>query len=224
MDKSRRQKDYSYETFSGLFLLTIYLFYLMRTNGMTAFLRHKLFILTKETKDKIGSTSYNIGAAFCNSGWTASSELNIFRQLLRISKAENHWMLLLLKAVKRCTSIYWTRVHVWHTLEFPPTLHHAIFSSLQGAQNPETKPTLQRDKNASAQPNHPGCHTLLTDWNKFISEKPASTTKLYIWQISPKHFVYEQWAIWRIHQETQRGKEASFKESGSASRHWHFYP
>ena len=27
---------------------------------------------------------------------------------------------------------------------------HAIFSTLQGAQNPDTKPTLQRAKNANA--------------------------------------------------------------------------
>ncbi|WP_298296235.1 hypothetical protein [Hydrotalea sp.] len=33
-----------------------------------------------------------------------------------------------------------------------PTRPHAIFSTLQGAQNPDTKPTLQRAKNANAQP------------------------------------------------------------------------
>ena len=32
----------------------------------------------------------------------------------------------------------------------------AIFSTLQGTQNPDTKPTLQRAKNANAQPTHPG--------------------------------------------------------------------
>jgi hypothetical protein len=37
-----------------------------------------------------------------------------------------------------------------------PTLPHAIFSTLQGTQNPDTKPTLQRAKNANAQPAHPG--------------------------------------------------------------------
>jgi len=37
-----------------------------------------------------------------------------------------------------------------------PTRPHAIFSTLQGAQNPDTKPTLQRTKNANAQPTHPG--------------------------------------------------------------------
>jgi len=37
-----------------------------------------------------------------------------------------------------------------------PTRPHAIFSTLQGAQNPDTKPTLQRAKNANAQPTHPG--------------------------------------------------------------------
>ncbi len=37
-----------------------------------------------------------------------------------------------------------------------PATTHAIFSTLQGAQNPDTKPTLQRAKNANAQPTHPG--------------------------------------------------------------------
>jgi len=32
-----------------------------------------------------------------------------------------------------------------------PTRSHAIFSTLQGTQNPDTKPTLQRAKNANAQ-------------------------------------------------------------------------
>lgn len=32
---------------------------------------------------------------------------------------------------------------------------NAIFSTLQGTQNPDTKPTLQRAKNANAQPTHP---------------------------------------------------------------------
>ena len=31
-----------------------------------------------------------------------------------------------------------------------PTRPHAIFSTLQGAQNPDTKPTFQRAKNAKA--------------------------------------------------------------------------
>ena len=37
-----------------------------------------------------------------------------------------------------------------------PDTTHAIFSTLQGAQNPDTNPTLQRAKNANAQPTHPG--------------------------------------------------------------------
>lgn len=37
-----------------------------------------------------------------------------------------------------------------------PTRPNAIFSTLQGTQNPDTKPTLQRAKNAIAQPTHPG--------------------------------------------------------------------
>jgi glutaredoxin 2 len=36
-----------------------------------------------------------------------------------------------------------------------PTRPHAIFSTLQGTQNPDTKPTLQRAKNADAQPTAP---------------------------------------------------------------------
>jgi hypothetical protein len=36
------------------------------------------------------------------------------------------------------------------------TRHHAIFSTLKGTQNPDTKPTLQGAKNANAQPTHPG--------------------------------------------------------------------
>lgn len=54
---------------------------------------------------------------------------------------------------------------VRHPIEHPthiltsmtlPTRPNAIFSTLQGAQNPDTKPTLQRAKNANAQPAHPG--------------------------------------------------------------------
>ncbi len=37
-----------------------------------------------------------------------------------------------------------------------PTRPHAIFSTWQGTQNPDTKPTLQRAKIANAQPTHPG--------------------------------------------------------------------
>ncbi len=36
-----------------------------------------------------------------------------------------------------------------------PNRPHAIFSTLQGTQNPGTNPTLQSDKNANAQPIHP---------------------------------------------------------------------
>ena len=35
-----------------------------------------------------------------------------------------------------------------------PTRPNAIFSTLQGTQNPDTKETLQRAKNANAQPTH----------------------------------------------------------------------
>ena len=37
-----------------------------------------------------------------------------------------------------------------------PTRPNAIFSTLHGTQNPYTKPTLQRAKNANVQPTHPG--------------------------------------------------------------------
>jgi len=40
-----------------------------------------------------------------------------------------------------------------------PTRPHAIFSTLQGTQNPDTKPTLQRAKNANAQLTHPSGHS-----------------------------------------------------------------
>jgi hypothetical protein len=36
-----------------------------------------------------------------------------------------------------------------------PTRPNAIFSTLQGTRNPDTKPTLQRAKNATTQPTHP---------------------------------------------------------------------
>ncbi|MBX9783532.1 MAG: helix-turn-helix domain-containing protein [Chitinophagaceae bacterium] len=43
-----------------------------------------------------------------------------------------------------------------------PTRPLAIFSTLQGTQNPDTKPTLQRAKNANAQPaHHPADTTLI---------------------------------------------------------------
>jgi hypothetical protein len=54
---------------------------------------------------------------------------------------------------------------VRHPIEHPtqiqssmtlPTRLFAIFSTLQGTQNPDTKPTLQRAKNANTQPTHPG--------------------------------------------------------------------
>ena len=37
-----------------------------------------------------------------------------------------------------------------------PTRPYAIFSTLQGTQNPDTKPTLQRAKNANTQATHLG--------------------------------------------------------------------
>jgi len=54
---------------------------------------------------------------------------------------------------------------VRHPIEHPthiqtsmtlPTRPHAIFGTLQGTQHPDTKPTLQRAKNANAQPTHTG--------------------------------------------------------------------
>ena len=46
-----------------------------------------------------------------------------------------------------------TRIQVRMTLPPDP---HAIFSTLQGSQIPDTKPPLQRAKNANAQPTHAG--------------------------------------------------------------------
>ena len=43
-----------------------------------------------------------------------------------------------------------------------PTRPHAIFSTLQGTQNLDTKPTLQRAKNANAQPAHPSGRISIT--------------------------------------------------------------
>jgi len=55
--------------------------------------------------------------------------------------------------------LYVTLNDILQTFKLPrlcrpdPTL---FFSTLQGTQNPDTKPTLQRAKNANAQPTHPG--------------------------------------------------------------------
>ena len=53
--------------------------------------------------------------------------------------------------LERCTSPYWTSQQ-WIHPKTLPTRPHAIFSTLQGTQNPDTKPTLQRAKNAFTQP------------------------------------------------------------------------
>jgi hypothetical protein len=59
---------------------------------------------------------------------------------------------------------------------------------LQGTQNPDTKPTLQRAKNANAQPTHPG---------RRISINISSTLQQYIFTqhhayLPPKgHNAYE---------------------------------
>lgn len=47
-------------------------------------------------------------------------------------------------------------------------LPNAIFSTLQGAQNPNTNQALQRAKNAKAQPSHPGL-TNITSTKKKIN-------------------------------------------------------
>jgi len=51
-----------------------------------------------------------------------------------------------------------------------PTRPHAIFSTLQGTQNPDTKPTLQRAKNANA-PSPPT--TQRTEFLSSISQTSA---------------------------------------------------
>ena len=60
------------------------------------------------------------------------------------------------KAENRCTSPYWDTAFLIDKTQNFAMLPHAIFSTLQGTQNPNTKPTLQRAKNANAQPAHPG--------------------------------------------------------------------
>jgi len=59
-----------------------------------------------------------------------------------------------------------------------PTRPHAIFSTLQGTQNPDTKPTLQRAKNANAQPTHPSGrkanHLNLKHQQKQLPSTPSS--------------------------------------------------
>ena len=61
-----------------------------------------------------------------------------------------------------------------------PTRPYAIFSTLQGAQNPDTKPTLQRAKNANAQPTHPGRRIYInicsTIQQYIFSEQPSPPT------------------------------------------------
>jgi hypothetical protein len=53
-----------------------------------------------------------------------------------------------------------------------PTRPHAIFSTLQGTQNPNTNQTLQRAKNAKAQPTQPSgrmsINSMLKTSAKFI--------------------------------------------------------
>lgn len=51
-----------------------------------------------------------------------------------------------------------------------PTRPHAIFSTLQGAQNPDTKLTLQRAKNAYAQPTP--ADEYLSTFVRHFSNKP----------------------------------------------------
>ncbi len=54
-----------------------------------------------------------------------------------------------------CTSPYLSTPYYFKNRRTLPLLPHAIFSTLQGTQNPHTKPTLQRAKNANAQLTHP---------------------------------------------------------------------
>ncbi len=62
-----------------------------------------------------------------------------------------------------------------------PTLPNAIFSTLQGTQNPHTKPTLQRTKNANAQPTHPSGRNsyrlqINTSANNYTQHQSSPTT------------------------------------------------
>jgi hypothetical protein len=61
-----------------------------------------------------------------------------------------------------------------------PTRPNAIFSTLQGTQNPDTKPTLQRAKNANAQPTAPRLTNIYRHWFN------TSAKNLY-WTPKPTH-------------------------------------
>jgi len=62
-----------------------------------------------------------------------------------------------------------------------PTRPNAIFSTLQGTQNLDTKPTLQRAKNPNAQPTHPSGRNsyrlqLNTSTNNYTEQPSPPTT------------------------------------------------
>ncbi|MBS1746127.1 MAG: hypothetical protein JST21_08155 [Bacteroidetes bacterium] len=66
-----------------------------------------------------------------------------------------------------------------------PRRPNAIFSTLQGSQNPGTKPTLQRAKNANTQPTHPGRRISINISTKLqqyiITQHPSPpTTRHYL--------------------------------------------
>ena len=77
-----------------------------------------------------------------------------------------------------------------------PDTTHAIFSTLQGAQNPDTKPTLQRAKNANAQPTHPSgrisisiCSTHQQQiFNEHQSPPTTQQAALEIINLKPRYF------------------------------------
>lgn len=71
-----------------------------------------------------------------------------------------------------------TQIQVCMTL---PTRPHAIFSTLQGTQNPDTKPTLQRAKNAIAQP------TALRLTNIYQQQQYTSVTYHYCTSMPTHH-------------------------------------
>ena len=93
------------------------------------------------------------------SGWTLSiyflllSSLSVFNQ--QQFRAESWSIPQLHKAAIVVRNPKRHPANIYASMTFP-TQTHAIFSKLQGTQNADTKPTLQRAKNANALPTHPG--------------------------------------------------------------------
>lgn len=69
-----------------------------------------------------------------------------------------------------------------------PTRPHAIFSTLQGTQNPDTKPTLQRAKNANAQAHPPRLKEFFspeetTLHQTYIHQQPHANRLIFYWTV-----------------------------------------